>query len=130
MRFELPDGEPHGGPWRTVSPEDLAELLRARSNVAEASVGPFIVAVDGRGGGGKSTLSALLAATARSAAIVHTDDIAWHEPLFGWGELLAHGVLEPLRRSERVAFRPPAWRARGRDGSIVVEADVDLVVVE
>jgi hypothetical protein len=61
---------------------------------------------------------------------VHTDDIAWWHSFFGWAELLACGVLEPIRRGQAVAFRPPAWDERGRLGAIELPADASLVIVE
>jgi hypothetical protein len=39
-------------------------------------------------------------------------------------------VLEPVRRGERVAYRPPAWDERGRPGAIEVPADARAVLVE
>lgn len=88
------------------------------------------MAIDGRSAAGKSSLArSLHRATVRSA-IVHTDDVAWHEPFFAWGPLLRAGVLEPLKRGEPVRFRPPAWDLHGRDGLIDVPAGLDLVLIE
>jgi hypothetical protein len=91
---------------------------------------PAVVAVDGRSAGGKSTLADHLVALVPGAAAVHTDDVAWWESFFGWDHLLASGVLEPVRRGEAVAYRPPAWDSRGREGAIEVPARSPLVVVE
>ena len=89
-----------------------------------------MVAVDGRSGSGKSTLAARLSAAVPASVVVPTDDVAWHEPFFGWAPLLALGVLEPVRRGEAVCYRPPAWDNRGRAGAIDVRSGLDLVVVE
>ncbi len=62
--------------------------------------------------------------------MVHTDDLAWHEPLFAWGHLLADGVLRPLRRGEAVSFQPPASAQHGRNGGVQVPADREFVIVE
>jgi hypothetical protein len=43
---------------------------------------------------------------------------------------MRHGVLEPARRGERVAYRPPAWVERGRSGAIEVSAGCRAVVIE
>ncbi len=43
---------------------------------------------------------------------------------------MAEGILEPLRRGEDVDYQPPAWKPRGREGSIVVPAATPLVLVE
>ncbi|MBC7292137.1 MAG: hypothetical protein H5T83_12490 [Actinotalea sp.] len=91
---------------------------------------PRVVAVDGRSASGKSTLAARLHRAVPRSVVVSTDDLAWHEPLFGWGRLLADDVLRPLREGRAVSFRPPQWVARGRDGGIEVPTDLDLVVVE
>ena len=61
---------------------------------------------------------------------MHTDDVAWWHSCFGWSELMIEGVLEPLRRGEAVAFRPPAWDERNRPGAIEVTAGASVVIVE
>ena len=91
---------------------------------------PLIVAVDGRSGAGKSTLAGWLLDATPGATIVHTDDLAWHEPYFEWGQLLREGVLRPLHASEPVEFRPPAWIARGRDGAVTVPRGSAVVFIE
>ncbi len=100
MPMTLPNGEPEPGSWRTVP---LPELLRLVLCAAGQPHGrPRIIAVDGRGASGKSTLADQLHALAPGSAVVHTDDLAWHEPLFGWGHLLADGVLRPLQAGRGV----------------------------
>jgi hypothetical protein len=124
----LPAGEPAAGPWRAVPVAVLLELVLAAAG--DPAGRPRIVAVDGRGASGKSTLAARLQRQAPASAVVHTDDIAWHEPLFGWGHLLADHVLRPLREGRALDWRPPQWQARGREGSLAVPAGLDLVIVE
>jgi hypothetical protein len=124
----LQPGERAAGPWRVERVSELGRLLRAA--IGSPAGRPAIVAVDGRGASGKSTLAGRLRAAVPAAAVVHTDDIAWHEPYFQWAHLLASGVLQPLRTGNAVDFQPPAWRARGRTGSIAVPAGLDLVLVE
>lgn len=131
--------EPPAGPWEAVSPADLAARVeglaaraRERGGGHPASGGldrPVLVAIDGRGASGKSSLTAALA-DLLGAAVVHTDDLAWHAPMFGWGHLLRDDVLAPLARGEGVSFRPPAWEAKGREGQIVVPPGSGLVLVE
>ncbi len=62
---------------------------------------------------------------ATSAALV-----AWHHSFFDWDQLLAQGVLGPVRRGEAVHYRPPGWEAQGRPGSVDIPAELDLLVVE
>ena len=103
----LPPGEPAAGPWRAIREEDLVRVLFNAGSVSPRK--PLIVAVDGRGASGKTTLAERLARQVDRSAIVHTDDIAWNEPFFTWGHLLGDHILSPLRRGESVMFSPPAW---------------------
>lgn len=128
MAMTLIDGEPAAGPWRTMTATELVESLLAIAG--DASDRTRIVAVDGRSASGKSTLAGFLNRAIPGSALVHTDDLAWHEPMFDWGHLLRDGVLAPLHRGEAVSLRPPAWEARGRPGRIEVPADAALVIIE
>ena len=120
--------EPAAGPWRVVGLADLAAMaIRAAGGPGAR---PRIVAVDGRSASGKTTLAARLERAIPGAATVHTDDVAWWHGFFDWDELMARGVLEPLRRGDDVAFRPPAWEERGRPGAIEVPAGASVVLVE
>lgn len=123
----LPPGEPAAGPWQQVSLPHLATIVR-RPAGAEVTR-PWIVAIDGRGASGKSTLAARLHALEAASAVVHTDDLAWHEPLFSWGHLLAH-VLRSLHEERSLSYRPPQWEQRGREGIIVIPPGTDIVFVE
>ena len=128
VRMFLPPGEPAAGPWRVAPLEELLEIVvRAAGDPVSH---PRIVAVDGRGASGKSTLAKRLAAAVLASAVVSTDEVAWHHSFFGWTELLATGVLQPGRRGEAVSYRPPAWRERGRPGAIEVPAGRELLIVE
>ncbi len=128
MSLTLPAGEPAASPWRAVREAELAHLLLQAAGTPTGR--PRVVAVDGRGASGKSTLAERLRRRVSRSTVVHTDDIAWHESYFGWGGLLADHVLRPVRRGEEVSFRPPAWAQNGREGAIEVPAGLDLVIVE
>lgn len=128
MATVLPAGEPAVTSWRVVRVAALVEQLAA--GVGPVRGRPRIVAVDGRSASGKSTLASRLARAVPRSAVVHTDDLAWHEPLYAWGDLLADGVLRPLREGRALAYRPPQWDVRGREGVIEVPAGLDLVVIE
>ncbi|WP_433016668.1 uridine kinase family protein [Kribbella sp. CA-294648] len=122
-------GEQAVDSWRAVALADLAGVVRECAGEVPSGR-PCIVAVDGRSGGGKSTLARRLADVVPESAVVHVDDVAWNAPMFGWAELLADGVLEPLRRGEAVSYRPPAWEDHDRSGAIVVPSGRSMVVVE
>ena len=126
--MQLEHGEPAAGPWTAVP---LSEVVQRLHVAAGTPVGrPRIVAVDGRGGAGKSTLVDLLRGQVPRSAVVHTDDVAWHHSFFDWADRLADHVLLALRRGDAVDHRPPTWEQRGRSGSIVVPAGLDTVWVE
>ena len=123
--MRLLDEEPPAGPWTVRTHTELVTDLLARAPVSSR---PAIVAVDGRSGAGKTTLAEALARAA-GGHVVHSDDFAWHEPLFGWGHLLRAALLE-LCDTGALDHLPPAWAARGRDDSIIVPPGLRLVLVE
>ncbi len=125
--YPLHPQEPLVQSWVTSS---ISELLDAPLQGRRRTDRPLVVAIDGRGASGKSTLAAALHAAAARSGVVHTDDVAWHEPFFAWDRLLLEGVLEPLQQGHGVDFRPPAWAYKGRAGSIRVTSGLDLVIVE
>jgi len=98
-----------------------------RSSRPPAGTATRIVAVDGPGGAGKSTLAERLA-EALDAPVVHTDDFAsWDEPL-DWWPRLRDEVLVPLSRGERARYRKSDWSGSGREewGEVSPEAFVVL----
>jgi hypothetical protein len=123
---DLREEEPHAGAWRILS---LAALARHLLDSGPRGR-PAIVGIDGRSSSGKTTLASRLAGAVERSFVVHTDDIAWHESMFAWSDLLIDGVLKPVRAGAAVRLRPPAWTVRGRPGSIDVEPDVELMIVE
>lgn len=121
--MRLHEGEAEATGWRV---EKLADVVRRLL----ASRRPVLVAVDGRGGAGKSALAERLRKSVPRSEVVHTDDIAWNQAFLDWADLLVCNVLRPLRRGEAVEFRPPAWIEHGRPGAIRVPAGADVVWVE
>lgn len=90
----------------------------------------MIIGVDGRSGGGKSTLAAKLHSAVSASLVIHTDDVAWHHSMFDWSEQLATGVLEPIRAGHPVRYRPPGWETRGRPGALEIPSGLEVVIVE
>jgi hypothetical protein len=107
---------------------DLGDLARRLPQPAGAV--PVLVAVNGPSSSGKTSLAARLAAALPRAAVVHTDDLAWHHAVLAWDDLLVDGVLTPVRAGCAVRFRPPAWEARGRAGAVQVPAGLGHLLVE
>lgn len=121
-------GEACAEPWRVCLLDTLLGDLLAGAGPVDGR--PVVLAVDGRQGGGKTTLAERLSACVPGSVVIHTDDVAWWESFFDWDHLMATGILEPLRRGQPVAYRPPAWEERGRPGAIEIAAAAPLVIVE
>jgi hypothetical protein len=126
--MELGPGEPAAGPWR-IEPIDI--FVRSLIETAGTPDGrPRIIAVDGRGGGGKTALADRLRRAMPSAAVVHSDDVAWAHSRFGWDGPMLNGILLPLHAGDPVHYRPPGWDKDGREGHIDVPAGLSTVIIE
>ncbi len=111
--------------------ERLEDFAPAVVTAAGSPTGrPRLVAIDGRGGGGKSALAERLGRAVPSSTTVHTDDVAWWHSRFGWTDLMIEGILMPLRAGEDVRYQPPAWKQRGREGRLEVPAASTMVLIE
>jgi hypothetical protein len=107
----------------------FAELLDRVAAVRPARR-PALVAVNGHSSSGKTTLSRRLGDALPDAAVLHTDDLAWHHGVFSWDELLRDDVLPVIRSGEPLDYRPPQWQARGRTDSITLPGRLAYLVVE
>ncbi len=128
MTMTLGEGEPAAGPWHVVPLAQLVRVLHPRDGAPSGR--PWVLAVDGRSGSGKTALAWRIRGVVPASTVVHTDDVAWSQAMFDWTDLLISGVLEPVRRGEPVSFRPPAWRERNRAGAIEVPQGRELLIVE
>jgi uridine kinase len=84
---------------------------RARCVVAPAHMACRVIAIDGPGGAGKSTLAKHVA-TELGAQVVCTDDFAsWQHPLEWWPRLIEQ-VLVPLSRNQPGRYQRFDWETR------------------
>jgi uridine kinase len=96
----------------------------------------LIVAIDGHGASGKSTIAAEVAEAA-GAALVHTDDFFLPggppgqslDRYYDWRRLRAE-ALEPLRARHRAAFRGFDWDRGSGLGGLVTVNPAGLVLLE
>jgi uridine kinase len=73
-----------------------------------------IIAVDGPGGAGKTSVADRLAREL-AAPVIHTDDFAsWENPTDWWPDLIAN-ALKPLAAGKRVCFVPTTWGSAERE---------------
>jgi uridine kinase len=79
-----------------------------RAWTSPADMRTRVIAVDGPGGAGKSTLAAYLAREL-DAVVVSTDDFAsWDNPIDWWPELI-NKVLAPLAAGRKARYTPTSW---------------------
>jgi len=120
-----------------------ARVIRAAAGWRAERPGTLVLAIDGHGAAGKSTIAGIVARAA-GAALVHTDDFFTPQPrpaaggpagarplgcYYDWRRLRAQ-ALEPLRAHRAAAFRRFDWRlGSGLDGTVAV-APSGLILVE
>jgi len=127
-----------GDPWRAAA----ASVIGAAAQWREAVPGPhevLVLAIDGHGGSGKTTIAAAVA-RATGAALVHTDDFftdaifapGAQRPMqsyYDWRRLRTQ-ALGPLRARRCASFRRFDWEAgAGLDGTVTV-GPAGLIVIE
>jgi uridine kinase len=108
-----------------LSLDQVVEALGAAR--APEHVATRIVAIDGLGGAGKSSLAAYLARQL-GASIVHTDDFASWENALDWGPALVALLLDPLAHGRPARYTPTSWEGAPAD-ELVVEPG-GLVLLE
>ncbi|QDY80740.1 hypothetical protein FQU76_03990 [Streptomyces qinzhouensis] len=93
--------------------------LAGELSAAPPSCGPVrLIAVDGHAGSGKTTFTARLAdalaptVPGGAVPVLHLDDLASHEALFGWTGRLLDQVVDPLARGVTAHYEPYDWTTR------------------
>jgi hypothetical protein len=112
--------------WRELPLADLARRIEELAGAAR----PAVIGLNGHSSSGKTTLGHQLAATLPGGAVLHTDDLAWHQGVFNWDSLLINDVLPVVRAGAALSFRPPAWVVRSREGAIELPSDVQYLILE
>ncbi|MEU9088225.1 hypothetical protein [Streptomyces sp. NPDC048357] len=105
-----------------MEPQQSLESLARELAALPPSLGPVcLIGIDGHAGSGKSTFAGRLAEALghplpghppQGAPVLHLDDVASHEELFGWEERLRAQVLEPLAGGRPAHWAPYDWVER------------------
>lgn len=117
------DSEPMIKKWRLVHDEHLRDAICSHLPKEQKN----LILIDGRSGNGKSTFANKLA-NCIDAIIVHTDDISWHHHPFNWVQEIQDEVIIPWRMGRDINYKPPAWIAMNRKGSITAAAKSSLII--
>jgi uridine kinase len=105
----------------------IAETIRSAS--APPPMTTKLVAIDGPGGAGKSSLAARLADELGGAQIVPTDEFAsWEDPIDWWPRLIEQ-ILEPLSHNKPGRYQRYDWQDR-RLAEWIDVGPCDYVILE
>jgi uridine kinase/RimJ/RimL family protein N-acetyltransferase len=100
----------------TETPSASETVMRvaqlALTSAAATGMNCRILAIDGLGGAGKSTLAARVSERLDCAPIIHTDDFASWEIQFDWHHRLLDQVLRPLSEGARAQYQRYDWNTR------------------
>lgn len=90
----------------------------------------LFIAIDGRGGSGKTTLAALLMKKL-NAQLIQTDDFAsWDNP-YDWSQLLIERVFEPIKNGAKTLNYPRSkWWENHQPEPVVDQAVTDIMILE
>jgi uridine kinase len=89
-----------------------------------------VIAIDGLGGAGKSTLAGQLSEELGGVPIVPTDDFAsWDNPVDWWPRVIEQ-VLRPLATGDVARYRRYDWEARRLSGWVELPHRPPTVILE
>jgi uridine kinase len=115
-------------PVQLNHPDRLVEAIHLA--LARKEARPILVAIDGFGGAGKSSLAATIAAQLPRATVVHTDDFAfgWE---FGWDwGRFREQILHPILAGRPARYRRFDWPTQRLADWHEVPKDTDVLVLE
>ncbi|MFD7099072.1 uridine kinase family protein [Streptomyces xanthophaeus] len=112
-----------------MEPHRSLDSLARELAALPPSLGPVrLIGVDGHAGSGKSTFAGRLGEALGGAPVLHLDEVATHEELFGWQERLRVQVLEPLAAGRPAHRAPYDWVERRFGAERVLEPAAVLLV--
>lgn len=87
-----------------------------------------IVAIDGCGGAGKSTLAAALAIHFNNCDIIHSDDFASWDNTLNWFPRMIEQVLEPLKGNKSAVYQRYDWNEKKLMNWITVSPQPIIII--
>jgi uridine kinase len=108
----------------------MTNIKKLLAKVQPSAGSTKIIAIDGHGGSGKSSLASWLAKKL-DAEVIHTDDFAsWDNPFDWWSELIKL-VLEPISQGKKVLSYPRSswWEGHTRPG-VLNQRITPIVILE
>lgn len=115
--------EPHITDWKVVSDAELQVLIEHYLPEGQQC----LVLIDGHSGAGKTTFANKLA-TFADGQIIHVDDISWHLDIINWDREMVEGVIKPWQGGQAIAYKPPGWVKKGREGMVEAPASRVLII--
>ena len=103
--------------------DELVELVMAKPGQHR------LVAIDGPGGAGKSTLASALSEASGGAPVIHTDDFAATDNPINWWPRLFEQVIEPLRRGDAARYQRYDWSSESLAEWVTV-APAPVIIIE
>jgi uridine kinase len=89
-----------------------------------------IIAIDGHGGAGKSTLAERLAKEL-DAGIIHTDDFASPDNPIDWWPKLIDQVLKPIKNGAKLlSYQPSSWWPDHHPKPVINQPVKDIMILE
>jgi uridine kinase/RimJ/RimL family protein N-acetyltransferase len=96
-----------------IDPEMIERVVEiARTSEPATGMTSRVIAIDGPGGAGKSTLATHLADRLDGAPIIHTDDFASWDNQFDWYQRLIDQVFRPLADGKPALYQRYDWDKR------------------
>ena len=111
--------------------DKLAELADSiRASAPAVTMPTRLVAIDGLGGAGKSTLARRLATALDGAPIVPTDDFANWDNQFEWWPRMLDQVIGPLASGDVARYQRFDWDARRLADWVELPPKPNTVIIE
>ena len=112
--------------------DEVKPILAEISKISSLNTRPFLIAIDGPAGSGKTSLANQLASNLKSATTIHMDDLynGWEDALTATlTRHLEEWVLDPLTQHQSVKYQKFDW-INSEYGPTVEVSDVELLILE